>query len=76
MLTKKNILVRSIGCVYIYLVKNIDVLIILITMSQEIRLHKLLRKSKFSRICVTSTLRGDFRWLKGDPAPPPPKKMS
>ena len=38
------------------------------------RLHKLLRKSKFSRICVTSTLRGDFRWLKGDPAPPPQKK--
>ena len=37
------------------------------------RLHKLLRKSKFSRICVTSTLRGDFRWLKGDPAPPPPR---
>ena len=33
---KKNIIVRSIGCVYIYLVKNIDVLIILITMSQEI----------------------------------------
>lgn len=37
------------------------------------RLHKLLRKSKFSRICVTSTLRGDFRWLKGDPAPPKKK---
>ena len=34
------------------------------------RLHKLLRKSKFSRICVTSRLHGDFRWLKGDPAPP------
>lgn len=33
------------------------------------RLHKLLRKSKFSRICVTSSLRGDLRWLKGDPAP-------
>lgn len=33
------------------------------------RLHKLLRKSKFSRICVTSNLRGDLRWLKGDPAP-------
>ena len=33
------------------------------------RLHKLLRKSKFSRICVTSRLHGDFRWLKGDPAP-------
>lgn len=32
------------------------------------RLHKLLRKSKFSRICVTSRLHGDFRWLKGDPA--------
>ena len=36
MLTNKNILVRSIGCVYIYLGKNIDFLIILITMSQEI----------------------------------------
>ena len=33
------------------------------------RLHKLLRKSKFSRICVTSRLHGDFRWLKGVPAP-------
>lgn len=32
----KNTLVRSIGCVYIYLGKNIDFLIILITMSQEI----------------------------------------
>lgn len=39
------------------------------------RLHKLLRKSKFSRICVTSSLHGDLRWLKGDPASPP-KKMS
>lgn len=37
------------------------------------RLHKLLRKSKFSRICVTSRLHGDFRWLKGDPAPPKKK---
>lgn len=33
------------------------------------RLHKLLRKSKFSRICVTSSLHCDLRWLKGDPAP-------
>ena len=33
------------------------------------RLHKLLKKSKFSRICVTSSLHGDFRWFKGDPAP-------
>lgn len=33
------------------------------------RLHKLLRKSEFSRICVTSSLHGDFRWLKGDPVP-------
>lgn len=32
------------------------------------RLHKLLRKSKFSRICVTSSLHCDFRWFKGDPA--------
>ena len=31
------------------------------------RLHKLLRKSKFSRICVTSRLHGDFKRLKGDP---------
>lgn len=37
------------------------------------RLHKLLRKSKFSRICVTSRLHGDFRWLKGDPALPKKK---
>lgn len=33
------------------------------------RLHKLLRKSKFSRICITSSLHGDLRWLKGDPTP-------
>ena len=33
------------------------------------RLHKLLRKSKFSRICITSSLLGDLRWLKGDPTP-------
>lgn len=33
------------------------------------RLNKLLKKSKFSRVCITSSLHGDLRWLKGAPIP-------
>lgn len=33
------------------------------------RLDKLLKRSKFSRICVTSCLHNDLRWLKGNPQP-------